>query len=277
MLKLRLLFALLCLVAAAQSALIVNAPQAITQQVTVQMIQTQMGPPASGSPAGLFGTPSEQGEIESLIDQIWAQAGIDVLFLPTVNLYVDSFAYQGTVGNNNPRPTGDLSTIVTQGALAGVANANPLVINMYFVNIVPGFSVQGSNTVNGLAFIGANGIAAYVGSNLPTFLAGREVIASVIAHELGHNLGLNHIVDTENLMQSSGSPDQGERLNSAQILTALNSPLSTPIDVPEPATWALTAVALLMLRGLRINWVAPCAVRFSPSSQSLFRLLRKAS
>lgn len=248
--SMRKLCLFLALVAApfASAALIVNPSQTITQRVTVQIIQTQLGPPASGSPANLFGNATERAEIESMIDTIWAQAGIDVQFLPTTNLYVDTFAYEGTAGNNNPRPGSDLATIVTQGANAGVANPNPLVINMYFVNIVPGFSFTTQNTVNGLAFVGGNGIAAFVGSNLPGFLGGREAIASVIAHEIGHNLGLSHLVESENLMQGSGSANQGERLNAAQILAALNSPLSTDITtVPEPSTWVTCAVALVLI------------------------------
>ena len=248
----KLCFLLVALVGLAPAALITNPGQAITQQVTVQIIQTQLGPPASGTPATVFGDAAQRASIEAMVDLIWAQAGIDVLFLPTTNLWVNSFAYEGTAGSNNPRPDTDLDTMVTQGILNGVANANPLVINMYFVNIVPGFSFTSANTVNGLAYVGGNGIAAFVGSNLLGFLGGREAIASVIAHEIGHNLGLDHLVETENLMQSGGSPNQGERLNSAQIQAALNSPFSTDlVTVPEPGTGVLVSVVLLVAAGLR--------------------------
>lgn len=63
------------------------------------------------------------------------------------------------------------------------------------------------------------------------------MIASVLAHEIGHNLGLDHLEEAENLMQAGGDADPGQRLNAAQISTALASSFSVPI--PEPATIAL--------------------------------------
>ncbi|MDA0823362.1 MAG: hypothetical protein O3C28_13200, partial [Proteobacteria bacterium] len=116
-------------------ALIVNAPMAIDRVVTVQMIQTDDGT----NFATLFGTGSQQTDILGFIDQIWAQAGIDIEFLAPMS-YSNAFAYEGTVGLMNPRPVSDLSAIQSQGAMAGVNNSNPNVLDMYFVNIVPGSS-----------------------------------------------------------------------------------------------------------------------------------------
>jgi hypothetical protein len=124
----------------------------------------------------------------------------------------------------------------------GVLSSDPLTLDMFFVDIVPGFSQQGDNTVNGLAFVGGNGSAVWVGPNLPGFGGGREVVASVLSHEIGHNLGLGHVVEAFNLMQSSSQPDQGERLNAAQIAAALSSPFAQA--VPEPSLALLVAVAL---------------------------------
>ena len=66
----------------------------------------------------------------------------------------------------NNRPTSDLDSIVYQGELAGVANDDQLVLNMYFVEVVPGFDDTGESYVNGLAFLGYNGIAMHVGDNM---------------------------------------------------------------------------------------------------------------
>ena len=48
-------------------------------------------------------------------------------------------------------------------------------------------------------------MAMWAGPNLFSFNGGREIIASVLAHEIGHNLGLPHIGASQNLMQSGGS------------------------------------------------------------------------
>lgn len=228
----------------AADALIIDPAQPITHEVHVQVIQVRDD--AGANPAPLLGTAAQQAAIEAFIDQIWAQAGIDIVLESSVTTWDDTFGLEGTPGDNAPRPNSDLSAMMSLAAGDGVLSADPLTLNMFFVDIVPGFSQQGNNTVNGLAFIGGNGSAVWVGPNLPGFGGGQEVIASVLSHEIGHNLGLGHIVQAFNLMQSSSQPDQGERFDAAQIATALSSPFAQA--VPEPAVALLVAVALAAAR-----------------------------
>lgn len=237
------------LAGAANAALIVNPAQAITEKVTVQPIIVSDN--GGGNTATFFGNAGQQSIIEGHIDTIWAQAGIDVEFLAP-NFYNSTFANWGSGGppdnGGASRPTSDLNTVVSNGATAGVTHADPNVINMFFVQIAAGFNLLSQNSAAGLAFLGGNGITQFVGSNLLSFAGGQEVIASVVAHEIGHNLGLPHIVLAENLMQAGGSPNQGERLTASQITTALNSSLSVAI-VPVPAAVWMLGSALLMLAG----------------------------
>jgi hypothetical protein len=246
-------------------ALLIDPPQAITLQVQVQLIR--VAEDSGSNPAPLLGTPSQEAAIEGFIDDIWAQAGIDILFESSVASYPDSFALAGTPGSNDPRPPSDLDAIVSGADLAGVLDPDPLVLHMFFVDIVPLFSQTDANTVNGLSYIDANGMAVWVGPNLPLFSAGREAVASVLAHEIGHNLGLSHISLAENLMQPGGSPSPGQRLDSAQIGTARSSAFAVP--VPEPSSLLLLALGLALLAAL--GRAAP-----APKPHSLPRQARSA-
>lgn len=227
-------------VSSASAALVLNPSLAITEVVNVQAII--VSDDSGANTAEFFGSGAQQAIIESFVDDIWAQAGIDINFLPT-NTWNSSFANSGSGSATVTRPTSDLSTIVADGASAGVASADPNVINMYFVNIAAGFNLLSENSAAGLGILGGNGITQYVGSNLLSFTGGQEVIAGVVAHEIGHNLGLGHVAEFENLMDSGNA---GQRLNSAQISMALDSNFSVAV-VPVPPALMLFLSGLGLL------------------------------
>lgn len=226
----------------------------ITHVVQVQPIIAQQTAGSGGAAATFFGSAAQKAIIEAHVDTIWSQVGVDIEWL-TATTYIDDFAYNGTPGSNNPRPTGDLNTINTNAGSPPKSTV-PAVLNMFFVDIVPGFSFTSENTANGLAFVDANGVTQFVGDNLLTFEAGREVIASVVAHEIGHNLGLPHLVQAENLMQAGGSPNPGERLTAADRATILtdnggNDGFELLQPVPEPSGTILAGLGLLFMAGRR--------------------------
>lgn len=204
----------------ASAALIVNAAQTVRHAVRVNVINVTDN--AGGQAAPSWGTASQQASIFSFVDQIWSQAGIDVQFKFRSMPYANSFAL-GTPGTTTVRPTSDLNSIVSTAQTNGVLDGDPLVLNLFQVRVVPGFQQTNNTTSNGLAFVGGNGITLWTGPTLPTFTDGQELSAKVLAHEIGHNLGLNHVVESENLLQSSSTNYREARLSASQIATAQNS------------------------------------------------------
>ena len=211
----------------------VNPAQPIMRQVLVQIIQTALDD--GSSPATVFGNATQTTSVEAGIDKIWAQSGIDINFLPTINHYNNTFAYQGTAGSGT-RSQNDLGTILANARNQGsILNPSSTVIDMFFVNVTPGFTPLSENTTAGLANIARNGIAVFVGDSLLTFQNGLDIVAGVVAHEIGHNLGLNHTADgSANLM--AGSNSQSQQLTTDQISTVLSA-----TSFPQPFSPQLTA------------------------------------
>jgi len=198
---------------------VVDPPATITHHVQIQPIRVKND---QGIPATTLGTPEESAYILDQVNRIWAQLGVRIDWL-AFNDYTSDFAYDGDGDYSvNPRPSGDLGLIVNN---AGVPpkNANAIVINMFFVEIVPFFPHLDDTFANGYAALDGNGIAMHIGAELAGFgEQGLDVIASVLAHEIGHNLGLDHLPDSENnLMSSPGPTDQ--YLTAAQKTTIFNN------------------------------------------------------
>ena len=255
---------LIIFASAASAELVLNSPLQITHSLTVQPIIVSND--NGSNTAAFMGNASQEAGIKQNIGLIWGQAGIQVNWL-TPNFWNNTFANFGTVASPATRPLSEFNSILTAGQTAGVSAPSNL-LSMYFINIVPGFPEAGAP--NPLSPLGAEGLATVdgpgstirIGASLPGAVLmgdplGRQLAAKVIAHEIGHNLGLLHIDEAANLMLNSDpTPAQNginARLNAGQILAARSSQFVTA--VPEPSSAMLIiwlAVVGIMLRRRRI-------------------------
>lgn len=212
--------------------------------IDIQPIQVRMDDGTNGAPHGFF---------EDAGDKIYHQvgSGIDLRFLSVRTL--DNTAFL------NLETDAEIVNLFT-GANHG-QNANTLVINMWFVNSISG--------AYGVGFLGGNGVA--IASDVYTFNGGIGRL-DTIAHELAHNLGLDHVTDPNNLVASGGvrhvpsslseiTPDGPgyDQLTPEQIAIILRSPFVISgdgnITTAEPKSIILAAggVGLMIFWRLRRN------------------------
>ena len=144
--------------------------------------------------AEFFGTAQEEAETLERIDRIFNQAGVEVQFL-------EEREYNDTRVNTRLGDSGDLATIISEGERDGVANNDPNVINVYFVQDAPG---EPSSSISALSagLLGENGVAVQAVES--TRFTSREQNAHAVAQGIARNLGLDFLTgvdpETDNLL-----------------------------------------------------------------------------
>ena len=165
--------------------------------------------------------PAKMNLSEELVNKAYTKANIDFHYLEPL-YYDNTEARDGEI---------NLDSIVKLSKRDNILKGQNDIINMFFVNAIDGHQgPTGRGMMNGNIVFIALGDGNNTNAEKQTSME-----AFVIAHEVGHNLGLKHVVDDDNIIDSlpniqgdgefKDRIDPNNSLNSYQINEIFKSPL----------------------------------------------------
>ena len=165
--------------------------------------------------------PAQMKLSEQLVNRAYSKANIEFHYLePTY--YNNTKARDGEI---------NLDSIVNLSKRDRILKGQNDIINMFFVN-----AIDGNHGPTGRGMMNGNIVFIALGDKNKTKIEdNKSMEAFVIAHEIGHNLGLKHVVDDNNIIDSlpniQGDGEFKDRidpinsLNNYQIKEIYKSPL----------------------------------------------------
>ena len=152
--------------------------------------------------------PASMALPENLLDRAYEKAELDFYFLEPI-YYNNTEARDGVIS---------LDKIVELAKNDGILKGNGDIVNMFFVN-----AVDGNKGPLGRGMMGSYISFICLGDGNENDANYKNMQAFVIAHEIGHNLSLKHVVDDPNICDTisniEGDGDYKDRIDPKYSLT----------------------------------------------------------
>ena len=166
-------------------------------------------------------SPAKINLSEKLVDRAYSKADIDFLYLEPL-YYDNTKARDGKI---------NLDSIVSLAKINNILRGQNDIVNMFFVN-----AIDGNKGPIGRGMMNGNIVFIALGNDQKSNTGDFDSMnAFVIAHEVGHNLGLKHVIKDPNILDSlpniQGDGDFKDRIDPKYSLTDFqineiyNSPL----------------------------------------------------
>lgn len=216
----QILALLTCTAPLALSQIVVNPPRPVKYEMQIQLVRVRND---QGVAAAFPDTEPKRELLLRETNRCLAQVGVRAVFKPGFKIVQSGAIYDGGTPDNQVRPGGfNALTEIFDLLPDGIYDRQNSHSTVLFIDHIPEQRDSTAAASAGLADRGGNRALVAFQDNYFNSTRGREGTARVFAHEILHNLGLEHLEEVNNIMVARTASTQA-RLNDDQFRQIMDS------------------------------------------------------